>query len=153
MNLKKTVRRNRAINNDDVNITPVMNLFLVLIPFLLLTAVFVRIAVLELSLPSLSQAKNSQAAKPQKPVIVILLAITENGFEMKAPGVKIAPIPRRNGRFQFKLLRRDLKALKKKYPDTEDITIQPDEAVLYDTIVKVMDACRESGFPNIAISG
>jgi len=152
MNLKKTVRRHRA-GDDDVNITPVMNLFLVLIPFLLLTAVFVRIAVLELSLPSLSQAKNSQANKPQKPVIVILLAITGKGFEMKAPGVHFAPIPRRKGRFQYKLLRRDLKALKKKYPDTEEITIQPDENVLYDSIVKVMDACRESGFPNIAISG
>ena len=152
MNLKKSVRRNH-VGNDDVNITPVMNLFLVLIPFLLLTAVFVRIAVLELSLPSLSQAKNSQATKPQKPVIVILLAITEKGFEMKAPGVNFAPIPRRKGQFQYKRLRRDLKALKKKYPDTEDITIQPDENVLYDSIIKVMDACRESGFPNIAISG
>ncbi len=151
MNLKKASRRDRG-TGDDVNITPVMNLFLVLVPFLLLTAVFVRIAVLELSLPSLSQ--QSQAApKPDKPIVIILLAINKDGFELKAPAMKFQPIPLKNESYQFDVLRKNLERIKARYPDTEEITIQPGDDVLYEIIVKVMDACRESGFPNISISG
>ena len=152
MNLRKATKRNRD-GADDVNITPVMNLFLVLVPFLLLTAVFVRIAVLELSLPSLSQARNSTQTDPQKPVVIILLAITKSGFEIKAPAMKLNPIPLKEDLYQFEVLRRNLESIKSRYPDTEEITIQPADNVLYETIVKVMDTCRETGFPNISISG
>lgn len=152
MNLKKTVGRHRS-PADDVNITPVMNLFLVLVPFLLLTAVFVRIAVLELSLPSLSQKSQKPQADPQKPVVVILLAITQKGFELKVPAMRFEPIPLKEDEYQFDQLRRNLDKIKQRYPETEEITIQPADDVLYEIIVKVMDACREAGFPNIAISG
>ena len=152
MNLKKSMGRRRG-QADDVNITPVMNLFLVLVPFLLLTAVFVRIAVLELTLPSLSQRTQRPEREPQKPIVVILLAITQDGFQLKAPAMKFKPIRLKNDTYQFDLLREKLKEIKARYPDTEEITIQPADNVLYEIIVKVMDACRETGFPNISISG
>ncbi|RMD95421.1 MAG: biopolymer transporter ExbD [Calditrichaeota bacterium] len=152
MNLKKTIRRERG-TGDDVNITPVMNLFLVLVPFLLLTAVFVRIAVLELSLPSLNQTSRQTKPQAQKPVVIILLAITPGGFEIKAPAMNLKPIRLKDDLYQFDVLRKTLKSIKARYPDTQEITIQPDDRVLYETIVKVMDACRETGFPNISISG
>lgn len=152
MNLRKAVHKSRG-GGDDVNITPVLNLFLVLVPFLLLTAVFVRIAVLELTLPTLAQQKSEADRKQDKPVILVLLAISDKGFELKAPGIKFAPIPLAEDLYQFDILRKRLQSIKERYPDTEEITIQPADAVLYEVIVKVMDTCREVGFPNISISG
>lgn len=152
MNFSRNGKNGRQRNADDVNITPVMNLFLVLVPFLLLTTEFVRIAVLELSLPSQNQSTSSQEMS-KKPAILILLAIDENGFEIKAPNMKIDKIPKKARQFQTDLLARELQKIKAQYRDTEEITIQPEETILYETIVDVMDACRDNGFPNISVSG
>lgn len=145
-------KNGRHRNGDDVNITPVMNLFLVLVPFLLLTTEFVRIAVLELSLPSQNQSSGPQQLS-NKSHILILLAIDESGFEIKAPNMPFEKIPRKARKFQFKVLARDLQKIKARYADTEEITIQPEETILYDTIIDVMDTCRDNGFPNISVSG
>ena len=48
---------------------------------------------------------------------------------------------------------RQLQEVKKKYPASEEIIIAPDSKIKYDTIISIMDRCRESGFPNISISG
>lgn len=139
--------------NDDVNITPVLNLFLVLVPFLLLTTEFVHIAVLELSLPSLNQSQSSSSANQQKPPILILLAIDEDGFEIVAPKMQLPKIPKKAKTYQLKTLAGELKKIKARYQTTEEITIQPKETILYETIVDVMDTCRDNGFPNISVSG
>ena len=39
----------------DVDVTPVMNVFVILIPFLLLMAVFTKIAIIDFSLPSAAE--------------------------------------------------------------------------------------------------
>ncbi|MCD4665620.1 MAG: biopolymer transporter ExbD [Bacteroidales bacterium] len=46
-----------------------------------------------------------------------------------------------------------LKQIKQKHPHAEDIIISPAARVKYDIIIKVMDRCRETGFPNVALSG
>ncbi len=152
MNIKRSTGRANS-EGDDVNITPVMNLFLVLIPFLLLTAEFVRIAVLELNLPSTAQSSVSNKKENDKKMILIMLAIDEKGFTIKGTKLRIPPIPKSKGQFQYDKLAASLQQIKNRYPDTEEITIQPVDDISYQTIVNVMDACRDNGFPNISISG
>ncbi len=152
MNLKDALHRERDYKVDDVNITPVMNIFLILIPFLLLTAVFVRIAVLEFSLPSTENQSNETTELPKK-VVLTILAINEKGFELKTKGVKVSSIKKKQGEFDFQTLVMKLKEIKKLHQESEDIIIAPHAVIKYDTIIKVMDRCRETGFPNISISG
>ena len=45
-------RRRRSQDPGDINITAFMNLMVILVPFLLITAVFSRITILELNLPT-----------------------------------------------------------------------------------------------------
>ena len=67
MNLKQAIGKDKRQQEVDVNIIPVMNIFLLLIPFLLLTAAFVQLAVVELSLPSLNKEQGQQTQeRPQK---------------------------------------------------------------------------------------
>lgn len=150
MNLRGS--RNGRRSGDDVNITPVMNLFLVLVPFLLLTTEFVRIAVLELALPSQNQTE-TRDDRPQRPPILILLAIDEDGIEIKAPNMQLPKIVANGKEQQFAQLEEQLRAIKARYQETEEITIQPVETILYETIVHIMDRCRDNGFPNISVSG
>ncbi len=138
--------------DDEVNITPVMNLFLVLIPFLLLTAEFVRIAVLELNLPSAAAMPQQPKKKSNKPLVLIMLRIEDNQIRIKAP--RINGMVKKNGAdYQFDKLVQELKKLKKSFPDIREVTVQPTDNIKYDTIVHVMDACRDNGFPNVSISG
>lgn len=154
MNLKAVMRK-RSGTGDDLQMTPVMNVFLILVPFLLLTASFVKIAILEMSLPSLSQQESSHAVAQEqhKQLVLNMLAIRQNGFELKSPTFNFPFIVKKAGQYDFEQLQAKLRQIKDKFPDSEDVVIQPEDAIKYDIMIKVMDHCRESGFPNISISG
>lgn len=152
MNLKKSLGREQRTEQEDLNITPVMNIFLILVPFLLLTAVFVKIAVLEFSLPTLDQ-KAGKTKLEQTKAVVTILAINEKGFELKTQGMKIPFIFKKQDNFDFQTLVAKLQEVKNRHINSEDIIIAPQASIKYDTIIKVMDRCRENGFPNISISG
>lgn len=156
MNLKHSLGRERKTKESDVNIIPVMNIFLLLIPFLLLTAAFVRLAVVELSLPSLNKGNTPQIQQDRQNLILIILSVKEDGFQLKAikdKNIKFDPINKNGNDYLYAKLVEQLKDLKSQYPFAEDIIISPDSKVKYDVIIKVMDRCRESGFPNVSLSG
>ena len=52
MAARPSVRRRRNEFNGEVNLIPLMNVFCILIPFLLLTAVFVQLSVIDTQLPT-----------------------------------------------------------------------------------------------------
>lgn len=151
MNLKRAIGRERRPEDVELNITPVMNMFLILVPFLLLTAVFVRIAVLELSLPTLKKGQSQAPAKEN--AVLVILSVSENGFLLKAPETKFPPIRLKENQFDYGTLVERLREVHNKFATTDDIIISPAAEIKYEVIVKVMDRCRENGFPNISISG
>lgn len=154
MNLKHSMqgRLRGHVKDADVNITAVMNIFLILIPFLLLTAVFVRIAVLELSLPSMSR-KGQVSQLKKESVILNMLFIKETGFELRSPDLEKAVIAKKGTNYDWERLKKQLAGIKTKHPQSEDIIISPENTTTYETIIHVMDRCREAGLPNISISG
>jgi biopolymer transport protein ExbD len=154
MNLKAKIKT-RASGGEDLQMTPIMNVFLILVPFLLLTASFVKLAILEMSLPSLNQNTSSvtQASEEKKPLVLNMLAVRQNGFELKSPTFNFPFIMKKGEQYDFEQLQASLRQIKDKFPDSEDMVIQPEDVIKYDDVVKVMDRCRESGFPNISISG
>jgi|Deesub1362B_J571_1020462.scaffolds.fasta_scaffold11992_3 biopolymer transport protein ExbD len=152
MNLRKAVGRSRRNLDAEVNIIPVMNIFVILIPFLLLTATFVRIAIIDLALPSLE--KGTQLSEEElKNLTLLVVSIKPEGFEVKTSEKTYPIIPVRNGQYDYSALQRRLKEVKKKYPELEDVVISPASAIQYKIIIKVLDYCREAGFPNFSISG
>lgn len=155
MNLKQSLGRKLRGHGAEaeLNLTAVMNIFLILIPFLLLTAVFVKISVLDLSLPSLDKKASEATTEKPKSVVLNVLRITEEGFELKSPEIPLPKLGKRNDLFDWEGLVAQLKRVKEKYPDSEEIIIAPAGTIMYDTIINVMDRCRETGFPTISISG
>ena len=153
MNLKKSTGRERRNKDVDVNIIPVMNIFLLLIPFLLLTAAFVRLAIVEISLPSMNKNKTKQIQEQPKNLVLILLAVKETGFQLKSPGFKFQPVNKINNEYDYRAVLEQLKQIKNKHTHAEDIIISPEAKVKYNIIIKVMDRCREIGFPNVSLSG
>ena len=152
MNLRNATGGRRKREDNDVNIIPVMNIFLLLIPFLLLSAAFVKIAILELSLPSINQGGQQKKLTDTKNLTLVILAIKDVGFQVKSPGFKFDPIQKQQGKYDFNKLAEQLRDIKLKNEAAEDIIVQPELDIKYDIIIKIMDQCRESGFPNVSIA-
>jgi biopolymer transport protein ExbD len=155
MNLKQSMKRRLRGHGEetDVNLTAVMNIFLILIPFLLLTATFMRISVLELTLPSLDRVGEQTATQKRENVVFNKLQIRKDGFALASDNMKFPELTTGNDGYNWQALSEQLGRVKEKHPETEDIIISPENEIRYETIITVMDRCREAGFPNISISG
>jgi biopolymer transport protein ExbD len=155
MNLKQALQRKMKgrTSDSDVNLTSVMNVFLIIIPFLLLTASFVKIAVLEMSLPRMDIGPVATMETKPKSVVLNILLIRETGFELKSPDMKFTAIAKTGPDYDWEQLKGQLGMVKQTWPQSEEIIISPENNIRYEVIIHVMDRCRDAGFPNISISG
>lgn len=135
----------------DLDVTPIMNLFMVLIPFLVSMAVFTHIAVIDFSLPPAQSEVEAEGGETKE--LDISVVITPTGFRIVGTGKKLDMVEKERGRYRFDTFRAYLKAIKFEYPSQRSVVLVIDANVLYDDIVKFMDACRESQFPDIGLSG
>ena len=117
-----------------------MNLMVILVPFLLITAVFSRMAILELNIPIAAATQD----KGQKPAGLHLeVAIRHDRLEIsdRKAGL-IKRIENNTGGYDFKTLSNTLKAIKVQYPDTLDAVILSEPDISYDALIQLMDTVR-----------
>jgi biopolymer transport protein ExbD len=77
------MRRSRAEHQQyELNLAPIMNIVMILIPLLLITASFVVVATLNVNSPRNAQSvtPEEQQEEQEVPVPRVLVSITENGF-------------------------------------------------------------------------
>ncbi len=134
----------------DLDVTSVMNLFMVMIPFLVSMAVFTHIATVDFSLPP---AQGTSGESTESKELDISIVVTNEGFRIVGTGKKLDQVPMVRGQYQFEQLRVLLKAIKFQYPSQKSVVLVLEGEVLYDDIIKFMDICRESQFPEIGLSG
>lgn len=149
-----TKRAKKATSKEieliDLDVTPVMNLFMVLIPFLVSMAVFTHLAIVDFSLPP---ANDSSGASAETKELDISIVITSDGFRIVGTGKKLNIIPKIQNKYQFEQLRALLKAVKFEYPSQKSVVLVIEADVIYDDIIRFMDICRESQFPDVGLSG
>lgn len=157
MAFKPSKRSSRTFEQVRIDMTPVMNLMVVLIPLLLSSATFVKIGVIDLNLPPTvgASAAQMEAPKETKKNLDLAVTITEEGFyisssmEVLEGNKKGAPtIPlKEDGGFDFKKLSDKLFEIKNKaenqFADTESIVIQANPDIPYQLLISTMDASRE----------
>ena len=131
-------RKHRRQEQAELNITAFMNLMVILVPFLLITAVFSRLAILELNLPSSTDQPDMEPETIQLEVIV-----RENRVEVGERNAGLMTVlPMIDDGYDLVSLTDYLKRVKAKYPDKLDATILLEPDVPYDVLVQVMDAVR-----------
>ena len=154
-------RRKRFMERtQDFNITPFMNLMVVLTPFLLATAVFTRLAVVEIYLPPETGPKIESSVNVVDQ-LVLTITITERGL-IVANGDKIVSfIAATPQGYDFKSLSNILQELKTQYPNEENAIILSAPMIPYSALIAVMDATHTAVmkgttsqqviFPNISL--
>ena len=123
-----------------LEITAFINLIVVLVPFLLSTAVFTRLAVIDLALPAQSSQKLEQLkANDLKLEIVVRPDALEVGDRI---GGLIERIPNDASGPDVKALSALMQQIKVRFPDKAEATVLPEPNIPYETLVRVMDAVR-----------
>jgi biopolymer transport protein ExbD len=125
----------------ELDITTFLNLMVVLVPFLLITAVFSRITIMELDIP----AGNSGA--DNKPKVTIEVIVRKDKLELGNGQGVIARLANVNGKYDLDKLSGYLQKIKGNYPDKTDATILIEPDIEYDYMIKVMDAVRVAELP------
>jgi biopolymer transport protein ExbD len=136
----RRVLRNHASykGRHDLNVVPMIDMMVILVFFLIFTAVFTRTNVLELNLP------NSNANVPDLPQGLNLEVIIRKGeIEVADRGTgKLKGFPITDKGYDLPALSEFLQLVKSKYPDKSDATILLEQDITYDTLVQVMDTVR-----------
>jgi len=122
--------------------TTFLNLMVALVPFLLITAVFSRITIVELSLPS----SNSGAAS-QEPSFRVEVVVRDEGLELTNGNDIIAAIPKVESDYDLATLSEYLISLKRDYPDKDDASVLLEPEIPYDYLIQVMDVVRSVELP------
>jgi biopolymer transport protein ExbD len=126
----------RTIKPAGLLLVPMIDIFTVLVTFLLMTAVFARITILDLDLPS------SASGDPAKPEFRLEVIVRKEGLELTNGTDRIAAIPNVDGTYDLKTLTDLAVSLKRDYPETDNASVLLEPDVEYDSLVQVMDAIR-----------
>ena len=139
------------------DMTPMMNMLIILISFLVTMVVFTQLAVIKFDLPPAQSGGEGVKAPADSvdkgPEVDITVVITENGFQIIGEGRKLDPIPKGTKGFDFLQLGRFMIKLKETYPTSENVVLLIDSNIVYEDIITAMDVMRETKFPNILLSG
>jgi biopolymer transport protein ExbD len=122
----------------ELNITAFMNLMVILVPFLLMTAVFSQVAILELNLPSSTDQLDTEPETMQLEVTVRddRLEVGERNAGL------LTGFPKTDAGYDLLALGEYLKQVKARFPDKLDATILLEADVSYEVLVQVMDVVR-----------
>ena len=133
---KKIARKMRK--PAELLLVPMIDIFTVLVTFLLMTAVFSKTVVLQLNLP----ASVTEFREPP-PGLMIEVMVRKDLIQVADRNTgPLATIPNTAAGYDYERLTDYLKRVKQKYPEKTDATILLETDTPYDILVQVMDRVR-----------
>jgi biopolymer transport protein ExbD len=134
--VRKLLRHNRK--PAELLLVPMIDIFTVLVTFLLMTAVFSRTVILELKLPP----ANAEFVPPP-PGLQLEIVVRHDALlvDDRNSG-PLASFPNHDAGYDYDALSKYLQQVKTKFPDKTDATVLLEPDIPYDVVVQVMDRTR-----------
>ena len=136
--MRKLERKHRK--PAELLLVPMIDIFTVLVTFLLMTAVFSRTVILELKLPT-----NNPSFVEPPPGLELEVIVRQGSVQVadrKTGPLVTFPRADASGPYDIKGLSDYLQVVKGKYPDKTEATLLLEKDIPYDTLVQVMDTMR-----------
>lgn len=136
----------------DLNLIPFIDLMSVLITFLLLTAVWSQVSMIQIG-SSLYGKKNENQQKQQLPPdvdVVLKLDIRDSGYVLTV-AKEVFNFKLVNNEFDEEGLKAQLERVKQQYPNKTDAAIAMQDDLPYERLIKGMDSFLKTGFPSISV--
>jgi biopolymer transport protein TolR len=145
--------RNGRSPSLELNLVPIIDLMSVLITFLLITAVWSQVSMIQLGSSLYSKKTDKSTPPPPAPLadIPLRVDVKELGFRVIIGSQKYE-IPKAGADFNWSGLVERLKEVKTKYPEKNDGVITVDETLAYENLITGMDTMIQNGFQNISVS-
>ncbi len=154
--MKSIMENNKKPSNDsvyDLDVTPIMNMFVILIPFLVSMAVFTHYSVIEFSLPTNSSAPSTKATVKETTPTTIVLSPTH--FEIVTGNSINKIITKSNNGTSLDSLESMLRHIRL-HPVLSETKINAvvavHDGIPFSEVVQVMDLCKRAGFSKVALS-
>lgn len=141
------LRRSKALAETvELNITAFLNLMVILVPFLLITAVFSRMTVLELNLPALNAASEAE----EKVKLELQILIYPDSLEIRDANLgRIRQFEIADNAIKWSEVRDVLVEIKRRFPEETGISLLLDARVPYKRLIEVMDQVRSAEIVNV----
>jgi len=165
MSILKKGRRN-SDEDTELNMIPIMNIFLVIIPFLLTSVSFFHIKAISTSVPVMANSTDvSGKAEKIKLMVIVEMLQGEMRLSATAEELELQELAQFEqliklqtaGIYPLIKLNEYLQSVKRTYPASDTLILIPDETVIYESIIQAMDAARNFNerplFPNVVLSG
>ena len=144
--MSKRRRSYRNVIQAELDTLPLMGLFVVLIPMLLLSAVFLEISVIDMYLP------NDSSQEEKQDEFTISVRIHDDQYVVAAKGFAERVVSRGDDE-AIDNLHRELYAIASTRPENRAVTIISEPATRYEDIITVMDVSRDAGLPQASLLG
>jgi biopolymer transport protein ExbD len=143
----------RRSGNIELNLVPFIDLMSVLITFLLITAVWSQVSMIQIgsSLYGKKQENQQDPNPPPMANLVLKVDVKEVGYVLTV-GQQVISLPMQNGQFDDAGLIAQLQRVKQLYPEKQDIVLAMADTLPYEQLIKAMDDLLSSGFGSIAVS-
>jgi len=132
--------------NAELNLVPYIDLLTCMIAFLLITAVWTQLA--RLKIDQRGQGPNDGVTAPAQDTIAVV--VHGDGFNLIV-GNDQKPLPRKAGELDFATLGVELAAVKRTHPDRTDVQVVSADDIVFDSLVRTMDATMSAGFPDLSL--
>ncbi len=148
--VRTTLRRPTEVAGAvvDLDVTPVMNMFIILIPFLVSMAVFSHLAVHSFSLPA-DEGPGEAKTADELPLTVALAA---DRIVVARGEWTLGEAARGESSYDWNALVTALESARVRLPQVDDVVVAVDDAVVCADVVGALDRCREAGYGEVGLA-
>ena len=132
--------------NADLNLVPYIDLLTCMVAFLLITAVWTQLARLKVGQRGQGPTDDNALVDTKK----IAVEVHDDGFNVIV-GDNQKPVPMKAGELDYATLAAEMAAIKGANPDRTDAQVISADSVVFDKIVRTMDATMSAGFPDLSL--
>ncbi|PIU00014.1 MAG: hypothetical protein COT74_06590 [Bdellovibrionales bacterium CG10_big_fil_rev_8_21_14_0_10_45_34] len=129
----------------ELSLAPMLDMMVVLIPALLLYAVFVKVSILDAPIPQpVAQAIQQNQNDDKRSLQVYLMSdrsVKFVLFDLQGKHEKV--VPASTAKYDFVAIHNEAISVKQKHSDLFRLELFPADEIKYDEIVKVMDELRD----------
>ena len=135
-----------------INLVPFIDLMAVTISFLIMTAVWTQVGRLQVSQAGGPSAEEDPIESKTLPLTLIVTP-TELRLTVGQQAFDPMPITKDDkGKIDLTKLRLKIKEVRDQVPDQAAITLQTEDKVRYEDLVRIIDECIGAGLPQVSVS-
>ncbi|MGM0443332.1 MAG: ExbD/TolR family protein [Fibrobacterota bacterium] len=133
----------------NVDVTPIMNLMIVLIPILISMTVFTHYSIHSFYLPSNAADATEDESRVQLKTTVV---VRDTALLVTLGDRVIDSLAVQNGVYETARLRSAVEKARAMSDDSLKAVVSVGDAVVLDRFVTIMDLCRDAGFEDLGLS-